>query len=669
MQMTLAANSSIDQTPERSRFVPATVLLIAFFVNALLWSFVILPFWGPDEGSHYEVVRYIATHRALPVYGQTYYVYDPSRLQVHASQPPLYYLLLTPIYEALSGTSQQWQVIGLRLLSIILGAATVGLLYVLACQLAPKRHDLAFATAAFVGFMPMFTYMSAVINSDNLNNFIYLVWLNLLIFGFRHTPSRGWLIGLGLILGLGLLTKYSIVPAFAISAIALLYLAYRQGNSLIRSTLTYGLWIGGTVLLISGWMFVRNWVTYGDLLDVGRVDINEWHAYAQIGSIGEMLTATAPPLPPFMFTLYQSFVGVFDYMEGYLPSPIYILFGGIVFVGLIGAVLAIIRLWLHRHKGSAGQHLFQASCFIGLGAATFFFVANYSYRMDYQPQGRYLFGALAPFALGVVIGWDRLFSALHLPRIAAPLLVILIVGINVLALFTTLVPLEHNRYLRSVSTNAKYAPQTLKETSSIDIPFVSQHAQVLELGVMLNVPANYTGTLEWKLKRGNTLLAYTDAHIDGVGLGFYKTQLPANLTLQPGSAYILAIKSMGSSSITPSIYALQGTQLNLPSTSDIGLQTTYPLGPNIATLQRLLYGLRSAPLTAERTIAQFFLYPIALICLGLIIFSAVSSLRTSKRFWKVALFIIILAFSVCIFQSGTSNIMVPHYDLPALIHP
>src|SRR5437016_1489397 len=136
-------------------FHPLTLLLLAFTLNASLWAAVTGIGLPPDELSHFDYIRYVAINHTLPIYGQTRYIHSQG-LQAHASMPPLYYLLATPLQMALSSRTITAQVLALREFSVFLGAITVTLLYMLGRMLVPTRREFALAAAAIVGFNPMF---------------------------------------------------------------------------------------------------------------------------------------------------------------------------------------------------------------------------------------------------------------------------------------------------------------------------------------------------------------------------------------------------------------------------------------------------------------------------------------------------------------------------------
>ena len=279
----------------------------------------------PDELSHFDYIRHLAINHTLPVFGETRYIHSQA-LQAHASIPPLYYLLGTPLQMALSNATLTQQMLAIRGVSVLLGAITVALVYMFGRTLVPARPVFALAVAGLVGFNPMFTYMSAAINSDNLVNTIYAALFLLLAYGLRQQqPGRGWLIGLGALLGAGLITKQTIIMGVLVSALVIVLLAWRRRSRFWLSVVSYGFWVGGTALLISGWYFVRNWMLFGNPTGVfagSRSDLYASRPYISVGSLWGMLFATRSDYVPFLPWVSKSFWGVFDHLEIFMPEQL-----------------------------------------------------------------------------------------------------------------------------------------------------------------------------------------------------------------------------------------------------------------------------------------------------------------------------------------------------------
>ena len=321
------------------------LLLLAFLALAVTYSVVTPIFEASDELWHYPVVQYIAAGHGLPV--QT--LPDrPGLWKQQASQPPLYYAvaaLLTSWVDTSDLTAtlrpnphgavgvvtpdgninmvahdparESWPWRGTvlavhiaRLLSVALSTATVCLTYRLGRETFPDRLDLALASAAFIAFTPMFTFISGSVNNDNLVIPLCALALLVMLRQGRKAQSDerrlmlGWL-ALGAVIGLAALTKLSGMLLLLPAALTGVYVAWQRGQTLKhraesesqlklaqaasdgpnqgalapftllarrftsglgwRHLFSAGLAIGLPVLALTGWWFWRNGQLYGDL--------------------------------------------------------------------------------------------------------------------------------------------------------------------------------------------------------------------------------------------------------------------------------------------------------------------------------------------------------------------------------------------------------------------
>ena len=268
---------------------PILLILLAFFVLAAAYSVVVPLGEGPDEAPHFTVIRYIVQHRHLP-----------STAEEHeAFQPPLYYLLgagLTswadytgytikanadyslepgrPHNLLLHTSEESWPYRGwalawhvLRLFSVLCGVLTVWAVYALGREAFPAQPAAALLMAGITAFSPGFLFLSAMVNNDNLATAISacLLWQSARVIRGRH---EGWRIaGLGIGLGLGVLSKANVgLTAVPIGA-ALAYAAWRREGSLsgtLKRVLGWGVMTAGLALAVCGWWLWHNYQTHGD---------------------------------------------------------------------------------------------------------------------------------------------------------------------------------------------------------------------------------------------------------------------------------------------------------------------------------------------------------------------------------------------------------------------
>ncbi len=274
---------------------PLLAVLAAFVVLAAGYAWATPPFEASDELWHFGMIQRLAEVGDLPV--QTPGADTP--WEQEGSQPPLYYALAAalvrpidrsdfdavrqPNPHAIAGipgavgnknlilrdTPQPplrgtiLAVYLVRALSIGLGMITVSAVFASARQLAPGRPHVALLAAALTAFNPMFLFISASANNDNLvtalNSLIIWQTLGLLRSGFSLRRS----VGVALLVALASLSKLSglaLVPALGLAA---LWTAYRRRDG--RGLLVFGGLLAGLWLLLAGWWFARNLILYNEL--------------------------------------------------------------------------------------------------------------------------------------------------------------------------------------------------------------------------------------------------------------------------------------------------------------------------------------------------------------------------------------------------------------------
>ena len=431
------------------KHLPLLLILVVYLVLGTLYA-VLTPAWqAPDEPAHYNYVRQF-TGGDLPVmepgdYDQKHLSevvfesafapgYDLSIIEYEDWQPPLYYLLQTPVFVATDGS-----LIAMRLGSLLLGAGVVILAYATVLRLAPQERWLALTTAVFVAFLPQHLALLASANNDALAELLIAAILFVLAgFGRRHIPPRpAQFLALGLLLGLGFITKATVYPLAVVTGIVLLWRFWGDWSALLRA----GVVVFGPALLIGALWWGRNIAVYGgldvlgkethDLVVVGQPRTAEW--IAQYG-----LAGTAER---FVNTTFNSFWGQFGWMTvpmtypGWL-YPLLWLFSGLALAGLIIAALGA------RQRLAA--YVLPLLIFLTLFLLTSGVYIYYNMQFV-QHQGRYFFPALIPIALGFAIGLGAWSRPLHgrYPRsvYAIPLLLgVALVALDLYALFRVILP-------------------------------------------------------------------------------------------------------------------------------------------------------------------------------------------------------------------------------------
>ena len=425
------------------------ILLVYLFVGTLYAAYT--PAWqAPDEPAHYNYVRQLAAGE-LPVietgdYDQKYIEtivgsrFDPqysvSPLTYEDWQPPLYYLLQTPVYW-LSGGS----LLALRLFSMLLGAGVVVLAYGVARRVFPEQRWVAATTAVFVAFLPQHLTMLASVNNDSLAELLIggILWvlLGLVEIGdWRSEIGRKRLVTLGVLLGLGFLTKAMVYLLAPVAGLVVLWRCWGKWGELVQTAVL----AFAPAFLLGLLLWSRNIIVYDGLdimasaahnsVVVGQPRTAEW--VAQYGVDGT--------LSRFATTTFNSFWGQFGWMAVPMPRWVYApltLFTALVLVGLL----------LHWRTKPTRLPTHSPLPTLLLLLTLFLTLTLYlGYNLVFvQHQGRYLFPALIPIGIGVALGlgsWLRPFSC-RWPILLTLLplgLALALVGLDLFALFRFIIP-------------------------------------------------------------------------------------------------------------------------------------------------------------------------------------------------------------------------------------
>jgi len=189
---------------------------------------------------------------------------EATRFNWAAHHPPLYYLLALPIEWVLRDKPIFTRAFALRLFSLFLSTITLVIAALIGRMLF--RTDCAewLLLPCVMVFSPAFSVHQTCINNDHLLILLYTVLLYLLLKWQDKPITSKRAVALGLICGLGMLTKMLFITAFIVVAVYLVLEAKRTGRAVRSVPRTFAIVVASS-LAVCGWWFVRNVIVYGKI--------------------------------------------------------------------------------------------------------------------------------------------------------------------------------------------------------------------------------------------------------------------------------------------------------------------------------------------------------------------------------------------------------------------
>lgn len=355
-------------------------LPVALFVVCASSYALATPFGqAPDERSHLAYVQLVAQHLQLPL------------TTAERQQPPLYYLIAGALYKITGSIG------ALQAMSIILGASTVLITGLCAREVWPAHPRRWLLAALLASALPQFQFISASVSNDALSVLAAAIVTFLMIRVIVRPPDGRLSWAIGLALAMALLSKETVY--FLVPVVVVMLVRFWPRRDWIRALAP----VLGIPAILAGWWFARNLITYKSILP----PLTPLYTNSP-------LKLTDPAFAHDWWGLtFRSFFAVFGNMTtqiepgGYQVYRLLQVSAAVIVVS--GATAAALR-W---RSWDAQARWLAAACIvvplIALGQ-----MAISSISVDYQPQGRYLFGAGPLLALGTVFAASAI--AARLPR-------------------------------------------------------------------------------------------------------------------------------------------------------------------------------------------------------------------------------------------------------------
>ncbi len=406
----------------------AIIFILAIFFR-LLSALIIPIFDKPDEGPHFTYLQFVAENKKLPVQ------VGPTG-ELH--QPPFYQVFASFILSFIKTFTQDiwYQVFFLRFLSIIVSMFTLYLTYKIASMIF-NNQKLIIGITAFAAFLPSHINLNSTITNANLGDLLSVLIIFFMLKILMEKENLKDIVLLGLVVGISLITRLSIIPAILTIPFAFVVKFYPNIKTNIKRIIKPLVIIAIIGLVISSWHFYRNFTLYEDFLGVSAVmirppdDIQKdtifivrllgwtfitfWAAFGRTNGI-------------FIGNL-SSVTGISIFIISYLILLL------VTLASLYGLYLFLKRYIKNKNILSGTQKKAFVIMLFHLIVLGLIFIR---YNLwDFQPQGRLFFPAISTIAILFTLGIYNNFKTQYWKKISISYLIFLIM-LNIISFVSLL---------------------------------------------------------------------------------------------------------------------------------------------------------------------------------------------------------------------------------------
>ncbi len=458
----------------RNTPAPLALILAVATLLSLAWNVSLPAFQGPDEAGHFAYVQHLAetgnlpsvtnggsadsssetellrTLNLQPLIGnlQGRPAWSDKDLELWnnveralgpgsssngegpnplAKNPPLYYALMTIPYRVFISLPLLQRIFVMRLFSMLCYLATVLLTWLLAGEIfGPLRWKQTLAAGA-VALEPQLSFLSAVINADNLLIALTTGFLLAAVRLVRRGPSMGRVLSASLLAAAAVLTHGRGLVTLPVLAVALVASAIRfrptVGEMLRRGAMAAGTVGGAFVTYLALGRAAGSSALYGG--QVTELNVTSFNIRQFLSSIYQFYFPKLPSLRPRVGPEYgyrqvfiDTFYGTFGSLEVNFGPRIYDLLQVCSALGLVALYTAVVTSWRAMLRAWP-----TVMVLLALLVTTVFFLHYVSYRAltgdggsDPLIVGRYLLPMVSLFGLAIA------FTLGRMPRRVGPLL-------------------------------------------------------------------------------------------------------------------------------------------------------------------------------------------------------------------------------------------------------
>lgn len=437
------------------------------FINAFAWSFFSPQLMGPDEVGHYAYTQTLVQNHDLPSrvpnggeygsYGNHQALavnvairnvlgnfdgrmpwdraaYDDwnsqdSRLPdlgkkqgggwtSAAAYSPLYYAGAAVPYQVTSGSTIWTQNWAMRLFSVLLSLLTVWFCFLFARELLPTVPWAAPIAGLVVAFEPMFVHIGSTVNNDSLLFMSTSALMYVLARILRRGITWGNAAAAGLLMGIGLLAKPTMLAFVPVAAFVFGYAIVAGGGAQALATRATRLAAAAVAAAVGVIVLLPYYATLGkgdsSLAAASGVNPNggDDSIVRFVSYIWQWYFPRLPGMPfvdttqslPVLSVYLRGFLANFNSLDTYFADAWY-LPATIVLLLLLGGAAA----WGWQERARLKEWWPQATLCLLSVAALLLLINLRSWQQllfDGKPfaQGRYLLPLIGLFAVGVVAG-------------------------------------------------------------------------------------------------------------------------------------------------------------------------------------------------------------------------------------------------------------------------
>lgn len=410
----------------KHKHILALILILALLLR-IIFALIVPVFEKPDEKSHFEYINFIIENKKLPIQKEGQY-------SAEFFQPPFYHFFASFALSFIRVFTQNetYQIILLRFISIFFGMFTLYLIYKISFLIF-KNQILNLGILVFASFLPSYINFNSAVTNANFADFLTTLIIYVLLLIIIKGEDYKSIFLLGIIAGISLITRLSMLPIIATIPFAFAVKYYSNIKKAIKPVVLIAI----IALILSSWLFIRNTKLYGDPLGINAMKLASPPDVIKFDYV-----FVARLLGWTFVTFWASFGRTNNVFIGNLTSQTGIITFVITYLTLLLVTIAsIYGLYLFFKKYLKNKNIltdFQKKAFLivllHLSLLSLSFVSFNFY--DFQPQGRLFFPAISTIAIFFTLGIYNLFSSYNRTKFFLPFYIIIFMLMNIASIIS-----------------------------------------------------------------------------------------------------------------------------------------------------------------------------------------------------------------------------------------